>query len=261
MFKQLRSSLLPAVLALVTGLMVSALVHTVSFNPPQLTVVVLVTVAVFLLLRQTFTRLLLTLLLPVLLALFTITFTPLLHVVLEAMTVRAAPTRADAIVILGGGLSCKTGVLEPLTQERLEQGIRLWQAGYAPTLVLSRQADALYGAACPKESDMAFRILEQRFRGHMPLVETLQNVMDTHDETVETARLMTGHGWRNVLLVTSSWHSRRASMMFVKAGIPFTSVPANAVPGVSGFVPSAGERRIVLHELGSYLKAWTRGEI
>jgi uncharacterized SAM-binding protein YcdF (DUF218 family) len=224
-------------------------------------VALLVSIAVFFLLGQPLTRLLLTVILPLLLALFIVTFTPLLYEVLGTMTVRAAPRRADAIVILGDGLDCASGRLTPGSQERLEQGVRLWQAGYAPMLVLSRQADAVYGAACPKVSDVAFRILEQRFAGHMPHVETLQNVMSTHDETLETVRLITHYGWRNVLLVTSSWHSRRASLMFVKSGIPFTSVPADAVHDTSGFVPSLSDQRIILRELGAYLKAWTRNEI
>ncbi|GGR16042.1 hypothetical protein GCM10008957_30980 [Deinococcus ruber] len=250
------------VVSIFIGLVTTTLWHVLFWKVPLIPCAVLLTGGTFLLLRQPSRRTaVLILVLPLLLVLSSVTFTPLLHRVLTALTVRAAPRHADAIVILGGGLNCTTGVLTATSQERLEQGIRLWQAGYASTLVLSQQADALYGADCPKVSDVSLQLLQQRFPQQLPRVEILHNVKNTHDEAVETARLVTHHRWQQVLLVTSSWHSRRAAMLFAKVGVPFTSVPAPAPVAASGFIPTPLEQYTLLRELAAYVKAWIQGEL
>ncbi|WP_189093753.1 YdcF family protein [Deinococcus ruber] len=255
-------SVFSVVVSIAIGLLASSLWHALYWKVPLVACAVLLTGGTFLLLRQPSTRTaVLVLVLPLLLILSSLTFTPMLHRILTALTVQATPRHADAIVILGGGVNCTTGVLTAASQERLEQGIRLWQAGYASTLVLSQQADALYGADCPKVSDVSLQLLQQRFPAQLPPVEILHNVMNTHDEAVETARLITHHRWQQVLLVTSSWHSRRAALMFAKVGVPFTSVPAPAAVAASGFIPTPLEQYTLLRELAAYVKAWVQGEL
>ena len=212
-----------------------------------------------LLLSALCTRNLLALLLPLLLLGAGVLYSPLLHLIPPLLTVRAAPQQADAIVILGGGIECAGGVLSAPSQERLQEGMRLWRDGFAPTIVLSRQPDS--ARPCPKVSDVSAEIIRRTFPNRTVPLETLQNVRDTYEESKETARLVRAHGWHRVLLVTSAYHARRAALLFRRQGIVFTSVPAPLIPPSAGFVPTFDEQQTVMRELVAYLNDFVRGEL
>lgn len=197
----------------------------------------------------------------VLLPLVLLTYTPLLHVGLSAMTFHQAPVPADAIVILGGGVDCATGTLMPEVQQRFDQGVRLWQAGYAPVLVLSQASEEIRQPGCPSDAEVEERLLRQMFPGADLRLEVLQDVRDTEDEAQATAELVEQHHWGVILLVTSNWHSRRAAGLFRKVGVQVISVPAQPVPKDAGFVPSYTERHLLLREAGAYLKAVVQGQL
>jgi hypothetical protein len=64
-------------------------------------------------------------------------FTPALQPVQRFLDVTQLPSRADVIVILGGGLHCGSTDLESSSLARTTKGLALWKAGYAPTITIS----------------------------------------------------------------------------------------------------------------------------
>jgi uncharacterized SAM-binding protein YcdF (DUF218 family) len=117
------------------------------------------------------------------------------------------PGRADAVVLFAGGRG-----------ERLAAAVDLMERGAAPTLVVSNGLDPSWPAAnriCGEPQP--FRVLCPR-----PDPDT------TLGEARMTAALAAARGWRSLVLVTSTYHARRAGLLLDRctdAGV--TVVPAS----------------------------------
>ena len=136
----------------------------------------------------------------------------------DPVVAEAAFPKADAIVVLGGGILSgwlDRGKIQPgdLASSRLGAGARAWHDGRAPVIILSgggrpghteamHMAEAITHLGVPSSA----LLLEQRSR-------------NTRDNAVFTARLARERGIRRVLLVTSAVHMPRASLLFRDAGI------------------------------------------
>ena len=131
--------------------------------------------------------------------------------------------RADAIVVLGGGvgrawLRRKDVDPELLKSSRLAAGARAWLARRAPVVVLSGG-----GADGSEARTMASAITRLRVPASALLLE--ERSRNTQDNASFTAELARRRGIRHVLLVTSSLHMPRARLLFCDAGMKVTAVP------------------------------------
>jgi uncharacterized SAM-binding protein YcdF (DUF218 family) len=101
------------------------------------------------------------------------------------------PGRADAVLVTSGGGG-----------ERQAAGIREVRAGAAPVLVVSDggRPDSRGGRLC--DQDQGFRVLC-----------VTPDPASTRGEARAFADLATRMGWRSVVLVTSAYHVRRASLL------------------------------------------------
>src|SRR5262249_4254612 len=113
---------------------------------------------------------------------------------------------ADAVVVLGCRGSRALG-------RRLDRGIRLYEQGVAPLLVLSGggagvipEAEIMRRAAIARGVPEAALLIEPASR-------------DTFENARETARLLALRGLRSVLLVTDRTHLPRAALLFRLAGL------------------------------------------
>jgi len=128
--------------------------------------------------------------------------------------------RADAIVVLGGGVFDED--LPSLsTTARLVHGLRLHRRGYAPVVILTGG-----NPVEPKvpESAVMRRVAEEL--GTKPdvlIVETAAARTATQSEAV--ARIARARGIRSILLVTSAEHTFRATRVFRKTGLDVASAP------------------------------------
>jgi uncharacterized SAM-binding protein YcdF (DUF218 family) len=95
------------------------------------------------------------------------------------------PRRADAIVVLSGG------------QHRLDEGVRLWREGVVPTLAISDGRNPGW----PEANRLCGR---PRVRCFDP------SPYSTRGEARWTAE----QGWSSVVVVTSTYHVRRARELF-----------------------------------------------
>jgi uncharacterized SAM-binding protein YcdF (DUF218 family) len=95
------------------------------------------------------------------------------------------PARSDAVVVLSGG------------QHRLNEALRLWQNGAAPTLAISDGRNPGWPEAnrlCGRPRVRCFRPVPYSTRGE--------------------ARWTAGQRWQSVVVVTSTYHVRRTRELF-----------------------------------------------
>ena len=130
--------------------------------------------------------------------------------------------RADAIVVLGGN-----------SPYRAAHAVALYQAGWAPRLVISNERVRSHGL------DTTWADLYARGIARLGVpadaVVVLPGLPDnTYDEAIRSRDLMLAHGWHRALVVTDPFHSHRAQLLFRSvwgpAGLEARSAPALESP-------------------------------
>ena len=169
-------------------------------------------------------------------------FTPLLQPVQRFLDVSQLPSRADVIVILGGGLYCGSTDLESSSLARTVKGLALWKAGYAPIITIS-DTTGLWDNCVSLEQPTRQEIsnLEPK---NAPEIVVLPRVKSTRMEAEAVAKEAKTRAWTNILIVTAPSHSRRARATFTQLKL-------------DAFIVSSGEPRYDtdLHLPGDRLKA------
>lgn len=136
-------------------------------------------------------------------------------------TVGDAP-KADAVVVLGGGWRESTQEFSGLdltpAADRLMTGIELCRLGRGAELVLGGDPAIPTGESGPDSGRVRHWIEHWGLSG-VPM-HTLGPVLNTYDEAKGAKELVERKGWKQVLLVTSAFHMRRALAVFAKAGVP-----------------------------------------
>jgi uncharacterized SAM-binding protein YcdF (DUF218 family) len=167
----------------------------------------------------------------------------------------ASLPRADAIVVLGGGSYEWTSDADvdpdDLVNSRLASGARAWLAGRAPIIILSGGR----GRPGHTEADlMADAIGKLGIPASALLLE--RNSRNTRDNAAFTARLAREHGVHRILLVTSSLHMPRASLLFRDEGVRVIPVsvpePESTRSGIRRWFPA----RSALWRSGRALKEY-----
>jgi uncharacterized SAM-binding protein YcdF (DUF218 family) len=155
---------------------------------------------------------------------------------------------ADAIVVLGGGWMPDTeDVLDNPTVDdaytRLGFGRRLYVAGRAPRILLSGGEG--------EAQRMAARLALQGIPPARMWIEG--HSRDTHENAVNSARILHAAGVRRVLLVTSAIHMGRAVASFRKQGVEVIPAPAMPLPHRDRPTSFLHGRRMVLMRSANYL--------
>jgi uncharacterized SAM-binding protein YcdF (DUF218 family) len=134
------------------------------------------------------------------------------------LTAVDAFSQADAIVILGG---------DGGSFFRVQQGVDLFNEGYAPVLVFSGGTLKDAGIACSS----AQLSLEAAQQLGLPTGAAIiaSGAQSTYDEAVNIRRLVQQHRWHSLIIVTDLFHTRRAARTF-RTLLPDTTVYLNAAP-------------------------------
>jgi len=152
--------------------------------------------------------------------------------------------KADVIIVLGAKAN-EDGTLSPTLASRMDAGISLWKAGYAPYLlvtgnaVANRQVEALAMAAYAKANGVAPRAIIIEPRAH-----------DTRENAAYAAIAMGQKKLRSAIIVTSRYHTHRAQLLFAAQQIPAQYVAVEYPPDVG----VGGRLYALLHEAGGYAK-------
>ncbi len=113
------------------------------------------------------------------------------------------PQPADAIVVIGGDHK----------PARIAKAIQLYQAGYAPYILLSAGNGVFEGNANISEAWVLKRLaVESGIPVSAILLEA--DSLSTVQNAGFTAKIAQAHDWNHILLVTSHFQSRRAAWLF-----------------------------------------------
>lgn len=154
-----------------------------------------------------------------------VAFTPLMPVLVQGLVVDQPPQQADLIVVLGGGMHCGSGELEAASLARLQKGLELWRAGFAPRITLSDTVGEVFGhTRCPSLGLAAQKRVRALFGQGGPEIHMLPQMRNTRTEALAVAQLVRERGWGRVLLVTSPTHSQRSARTFRHLGVKVVSV-------------------------------------
>ncbi|HKB09913.1 MAG TPA: ElyC/SanA/YdcF family protein [Vicinamibacterales bacterium] len=165
------------------------------------------------------------------------------------------PQQADAIVIFGGGVG-ETGRAGGGALERLKQGVDLYNAGYARTMIISsgyvytlHEAEVMRATAIDQGIPASAIVLEQRASN------TYQNVRFVSDILHERRS-------SRILLVSSPYHMKRALLVWSRVAPDIAVVPTP--PSDSQFYEhqrgaSLEQVRAILQEYVAIGAYWRRG--
>ncbi len=126
--------------------------------------------------------------------------------------------KADAIVVLGGGMSANTNTLVyaemHLGADRVWHAARLWKAGKAPVVITSGEGEA--DASYPLLRDLGVPesaiVLENEARNTEENAKYVAEWLKANGKPSDSPGAA-----RRILLVTSAMHMRRAVLMFERA--------------------------------------------
>jgi len=150
-----------------------------------------------------FSRLLMLLLCAILLFGVYLFRVPLLQAVGHFWVVDDAPGPADAIIVLGD---------DNLQADRVTRAAELYRARWAPHIVASGRPLRPY-LSIP---DLMKRDLTERGVPEAAIVLYPRPVGNTREEAEALRRLAVERGWRHVLVVTSTYHTRRTRFIFYR---------------------------------------------
>jgi len=132
---------------------------------------------------------------------------PILTELGRAWVVNQPTTKADAIVILGGG-----------PETRPFAAARLYQAGIAPLILYT---DVKLGPAetmgiTPPEREQTRRILSSNAVPEKAMALIGTNVASTYDEAVAVREWVAKNGAKSIVIPTDPFHTRRVRWVFDK---------------------------------------------
>jgi len=161
---------------------------------------------------------------------FVAAFTPLANLVHRSLSVRPQVERAEAIVVLGAGVST-TGTLSDSSLRRAVQGIELQRRALAPALLMLGPSTWPLGEA-------EIRGTLARSLGVAP--DRIRLVMGgkTTREEAQRTREALGPDVKRILLVTGAIHMKRARGLFEREGFVVLPAPVDDTAG-GGVSPEA----------------------
>ena len=115
------------------------------------------------------------------------------------LVVNQAPSKVNAIIVLGGG---------PI--ERIHKGVQLYEAGYARWMILSG------GVLASRFLDQAQLMQRQAITMGVPGSAILEDNRSTttYQNALDTKQIMTRHHFKSALVVSSNFHMRRVALVF-----------------------------------------------
>jgi uncharacterized SAM-binding protein YcdF (DUF218 family) len=173
---------------------------------------------------------------------------PLLRLAGSFWIIDESPAQADAIVVLGD---------DNFNADRAARAAQLYRAGWAPRVVASGRYLRPYASIAELEA----HDLEDRGVPAADVVRFTHKAENTREETAALAQLISSRGWKRILLVTSSYHTRRSQYLAERQFPPGTTLRVVAAPD-SDYDPQGWWRtrtgmKIFVHEcVGMLVSVW-----
>ena len=186
-------------------------------------------------------------------------YSPLIWLVAEPLRVATPARPADAVVVFAGGVG-ETGKAGGGSgyQERVKQAVDLYHEGQAPLMIFSSgYTFVFHETQVMKDLAVALGIPPSAIILETKAANTVENI--TFVEAI-----LEQHGWRQILLVSSPYHMRRALLVFRKMAPAITVIPT-PVPKSQFYTHDLGANlqqiRAILHEYLAIAYYWWKGWI
>lgn len=135
--------------------------------------------------------------------------TPLVWFLASPLQITQVPARADAIVVFGGGVG-ETGSPGKSTIERARYAAELYKEGFARKIIFSSGYTFKYNDA----QNMALIALSMGVPAGDIILEEKAN--RAYENVIFSDKLLKANSWSSILLVSSPYNMRRASLVFRK---------------------------------------------
>jgi len=186
---------------------------------------------------------------------FLLFYTPFVWFVAEPLMVVDPPRPAAAIVVFAGGVG-ESGKAGGGYQERVKQAVDLFRERKATRMIFSsgyvfafREAEVMRELAVAHGVPASAIILETKAGNTYENVALVREILDRE-------------GWRQILLVSSPYHMRRALLTWRKVapGVTVVSVPVSGSQFYSHERGASLEQiRGIFHEYAAIVVYWWRG--
>lgn len=115
------------------------------------------------------------------------------------------PARADAIVVLGGGMA-----------HRPQEAARLYHLGIAPIILVAHPTNrtGLQPGLIPSEGELATTLLQRLNVPRDSIFAIGDGVTSTHDESQAALQWVADHPSRHLVIPTDIFHTRRVKWIF-----------------------------------------------
>ena len=143
------------------------------------------------------------------LAYIAIFYSPLVWFLAEPLQISDVPRKADAIVVFAGGVG-ESGKAGQGYEERVQQAVALYKQGYAEHIILSSGYVYLF------KEPRVMKALAVSLGVPDKAIILEENAKNTIENVIFTKKILESERWRKILLVTSSYHTRRSSLVFKK---------------------------------------------
>jgi uncharacterized SAM-binding protein YcdF (DUF218 family) len=151
-------------------------------------------------------------------------FAPLTNYLLKPLAVAPEVRKADAIVVLAGGID-RGRYLTLASSHRLVRGAQLYQEGWAKKIIFCGGAPEKIGPA--QATVMGQEAKRLRLPSEDILLEKVSR--DTREQATEVKKIAEPQQWKGLILVTSHLRMKRALMAFERAGFKVYPAPADPV--------------------------------
>lgn len=155
---------------------------------------------------------------------------------------KAQAANGDCIIILGCSVYGKTP--SPFLRERLNEGIRVYKAGYAHKIIVSGGKGP--GETIPEAEAMESYLVKKGIDSSDIIVEN--NSRTTYENISNSKKIMDKNNFKSAIVVSNKYHLKRAELLCKRLNIKssFTGVYVSEYKG--------DEFKGLMRETAAYLK-------
>jgi uncharacterized SAM-binding protein YcdF (DUF218 family) len=152
--------------------------------------------------------------------------------------------------------------------DRLTEGLILYRTGRIKTIVISGGSGSLMDDT--RESILAKAFLTENCGVPDSVIFIDPVSRNTHENAVESKKVMNAEGLKSAIIITSAWHMRRAEACYKKVGLDVAIHPTDGMYHIQEFSPSdtliPGTRNIIrwenyMHEITGIIMYKLQGYI
>lgn len=194
-------------------------------------------------------------------------YTPLVWFAAKPLRISQAPEKADCIVVFAGGVG-ESGQVGQGYEERVKYAVDFYKNGYAENLIFSSGYMYIY------KEPLIMKALAVSLGVPEDVIILESESRSTYENVKFTADLLDKYGYKKILLVSSPYHMRRASLVFNKIAksLEVRYMPVtNSLFYAREFKDAQGRKylrqaniaqiRAIIHEYFSLVYYWWKGYI